>query len=99
MLPSARDPDAQRYPSAQGHKKPYEVNEIDLLGGGDILLLYTDGFSEHAEGSYFPDEPERVLAAHKDDTAEEICVRLRESMIARALQQDDASVVVVKYTP
>ena len=99
MLPSARDPDAQRYPSAQGHKKPYEVNEIDLLGGGDILLLYTDGFSEHAEGSYFPGEPERVLAAHKDDTAEEICVRLRESMIAIAPPQDDASVVVVKYTP
>jgi hypothetical protein len=40
-----------------------------------------------------------VLAAHKDDTAEEICLRLRESMIARAPQQDDASVVVVKYTP
>jgi serine phosphatase RsbU (regulator of sigma subunit) len=99
MLPSAKDPDAQRHPSAQGHKKLYEVNEIDLLGGGDILLLYTDGFSEHAEGSYFPDEPERVLAAHKDDTAEEICLRLRESMIARAPQQDDASVVVVKYTP
>ena len=99
MLPSAKDPDAQRHPSAQGHTKLYEVNEIDLLGGGDILLLYTDGFSEHAEGSYFPDEPERVLAVHKDDTAEEICLRLRESMIARAPQQDDASVVVVKYTP
>ena len=99
MLPSVKDPDAQRHPSAQGHKKLYEVNEIDLLGGGDILLLYTDGCSEHAEGSYFPDEPERVLAAHKDDTAEEICRRLRESMIARAPQQDDASVVVVKYTP
>lgn len=99
MLPSASDPDAQRHPSAHGHKKLYEVNEIDLLGGGDILLLYTDGFSEHADGSFFPDEPERVLAAHKDDTAEEICLRLRESMIARAPQQDDASVVVVKYTP
>ena len=99
MLPSAKDPDAQRHPSAHGRKKLYEVNEIDLLGGGDILLLYTDGFSEHAEGSYFPDEPERVLAAHKDDTAEEICLRLRESMLTRAPQQDDASVVVVKYTP
>lgn len=99
MLPSAEDPDAQRHPSTQGHKALFEVNEIDLLGKGDILLLYTDGFSEHAEGSYFPDEPERVLATHKDESAEEICLRLRESMIARAPQQDDASVVVVKYGP
>jgi serine phosphatase RsbU (regulator of sigma subunit) len=99
MLPSATDPDAHRHPSAQGQKKKYEVNEIDLLGAGDILLLYTDGFSEHADGHYFPDEPERVLAAHKDDTAEVICNQLRESMSAKAPLRDDASVVVVKYTP
>jgi len=43
--------------------------------------------------------PERVLAAHSDDTAEGICVRLRESMVAEAPLQDDASVVVVKYAP
>ena len=66
---------------------------------GSFSGYFPDGFGEHAGGSYFPDEPQRVLAAHKDDTAEEICVRLRESMIARAPLQDDASVVVVKYTP
>jgi serine phosphatase RsbU (regulator of sigma subunit) len=99
MLPSRTDPDSQRHPSAPGYKKLYTVNEIDLLGRGDVLLLYTDGFSEHAEGSYFPRVPEGLLATHEDDTAEEICGRLRESMLASAPLRDDASVVVVKYTP
>jgi len=99
MLPSGGDPDERRHPSMHGRKKLYEVNEIDLLSGGDILLLYTDGLSEHGGKNYFPDELQRLLAAHKDRTAKEICERMRESLLERAPQQDDVSVVVVKYLP
>ena len=97
MLPSGGDPDARRHPSALARKGHYEVNEIDLLARGDILLLYTDGLSEHAGGAYFPEEVERLLATHKDRSAAEICDRLRESLLAAAPPQDDVSVVVVKY--
>ena len=38
-----------------GFKDGYEVNEWALLGLGDILLLYADGVSEHAEDRYFPE--------------------------------------------
>jgi len=99
MLPSGKDRDERRHPSLHGRKELGQVNQIDLLARGDILLLYTDGFSEHGGGSYFPGEPERLLAAHKDETAEEICGRLRASLLETAPQQDDISVVVVKYAP
>ena len=98
MLPSGGF-DERRHPSLHGRKKLYEVNEIDLLAGGDILLLYTDGLGEHGNGKYFPGELQRLLAAHKDLPASEICERLRESLLDAAPQQDDVSVVVVKYTP
>jgi len=99
MLPSGKDRDKRRHPSLHGRKKQYEVNEIDLLNAGDILLLYTDGFSEHADGGYFPDEAQRLLAAHRAEPAEMICERLRQGILERAPQQDDISVVVIKYVP
>jgi serine phosphatase RsbU (regulator of sigma subunit) len=99
MLPSCGDPDERRHPSLHGRKKLYAVNEIDLLARGDILLLYTDGLSDHGDGRYFPEELQRLLAADKDRTATEICERIGESLPAYAPQQDDVSVVVVKYMP
>lgn len=97
MLPSGGDPDQGQQPSVVGRKKLYEVNEIELLARGDILLLHTDGFSEHADGSFFPDEVQRVLGEYRGRTAEEICERLKESLLAAAPPRDDVSVVVVKY--
>ena len=76
-----------------------EVNEIDLLARGDILLLYSDGLSEHRGGAYFPDEVQGLLSAHKDLTAEGICGRLRESLLEGPPREDDVTVVVVKYLP
>lgn len=99
MLPSGGDPDQRLHPSAYGRKKRYEVNEIDLLADGDILLLHTDGFSDHGAGEWFPDIPRRVLAEHKAEPAAGICERLRESMLGHAPAQDDITLVVIKYTP
>ena len=99
MLPTSEDLDDLRHPSLVGYKKRYEVNEINLLSSGDILVLYTDGLAEHGDGKFFPSEVESLLAAHRDETAEQICGHLRERLLDFAPQQDDISVVVIKYTP
>lgn len=98
MFPSGGDLDARQYPTLHGRKRLYEVNEIDLLARGDILLLYTDGLTEHGGEGYFPGEVERLIAVHKEETAEEICERLRESLLG-APRADDVTAVVIKYVP
>ena len=95
MFPSAGDLDERRYPSLYGYKKRYTVNEINLLGPGDILLLYTDGLSEHASGDFFPHQVERCLRDARDETAESICSRLREELLAWGPARDDISFIVI----
>ena len=99
LLPTSDDLDDLRHPSLHGYKKRYEVNEINLLSSGDILVLFTDGLSEHGDGEFFPGEVESLLAAHKDETSEQICGHLRDRLLDFAPQEDDISVVVIKYTP
>ena len=52
IMPSEDDVDISKNLGPLGYKPSYTVNEVNLLGIGDILVLYTDGLSEHAdEGS------------------------------------------------
>jgi serine phosphatase RsbU (regulator of sigma subunit) len=95
LLPSGSEQDGAN-PKLERYKKRYEVNEINLLNVGDILLLYTDGLSEHAEMTYFPGSVERLLAEVGDASASEICRRLREDILAAAPPKDDISVVVIR---
>ena len=48
-------------PGPLGYKRPYEVSEVDLLEAGDLLLLYTDGFTEHGGDRYLAERAEGVL--------------------------------------
>ncbi|HXV75978.1 MAG TPA: PP2C family protein-serine/threonine phosphatase [Candidatus Polarisedimenticolaceae bacterium] len=98
MFPSRADPDASNHPNLIGYKERYEVNEINLLAKGDILLLSTDGFAEHADGSFFPEKVRQLLAASDGSSASQICDRLRQAIIAAGEQTDDLSVVVIKKT-
>lgn len=98
MFPSSADPDDRVHPRLYAYKKRYEVNEINLLAQSDILLLHTDGLAEHDEGRYFPRRVERLLADAGEATAEEICGRLREDLLAAARPADDVSVVVIRKT-
>ena len=99
MFPSASAAvDDQVGPGSLGYKQPYTVNEIDLLAEGDILLLYTDGLSEHAGGKCFPAAFERRLKKVADLPAREICEVLTQEILAQAPAEDDISFVIVKRT-
>jgi len=98
MLPTSDDRGERVEPGLDRYKKRYEVNEINLLNVGDVLLLHTDGLTEHDDGRYFPDRLERLLVACRDDNSEEVCRRLREDLLACAEPQDDISAVVIRKT-
>ena len=96
VLPSASDLDTPRDGGLSDYKKRYTVNEINLLGTGDILVLHTDGLSDHGDGEYFPGELERCLREAKDLTAREIADRIEESLATWGAPKDDVSFVVIK---
>jgi serine phosphatase RsbU (regulator of sigma subunit) len=96
LQPSVADPDRRRDASIHVYPRRYEVNEINLLATGDVLLLHTDGLSEHADGTFFPHRVEALLADARDASAGEICERLRAALLAAAPPADDITVVVLK---
>lgn len=99
-LPSKEDIDSNRNVSRLGYKKKYLVRQIDLKVKGDILLLYSDGLSEHnsddMETLYFPHRLENTLRRIKNGTAKEIYFNLKEDLLNFASLEDDMSFVVIK---
>ncbi len=87
--------------SILGTKKPYRVNQMSIMGRGDVLVLMTDGFEEHmmTRGGY-EKHMERVLKKNKDGTAQEI----GDAIFYDALnnhdwrQKDDMTLVIIKKT-
>ena len=78
------------------HIKHYTVNELNLMGQGDVLLLYTDGlldpFSTYSQGQL-----ERAVSRARNGTAKEICQAILEDRKAAAELTDDLSLAVIKY--
>jgi sigma-B regulation protein RsbU (phosphoserine phosphatase) len=98
-LPSGDDVDSSLLFSHLGYKKKYSINKISLMGNGDILLLFTDGFSEHADDegiNYFPDRVEEILKRIKNDSASDIYFQLKENLLTFAKSADDITFVVIK---
>ena len=79
-------------------KERYEMNEWTLMGAGDILLLHTDGFSDHRNGdvNYVPARLEQTLRAVKHLSAREIYDAIITDLVAFADPSDDVSLVVIK---
>jgi len=98
MLPSGADPDGREERASTPYKKRYEINEINLLAVGDILLLHTDGLSEHDDGRFFPGRVESLLGEMPDSSSQEICTAIRRDLLERAKPVDDISVVVIRKT-
>jgi serine phosphatase RsbU (regulator of sigma subunit) len=85
-----------------GVKERYTVNEINLMGRGDILILYTDGLSDHrnAKGQkYFPGRLEEKLKGCKHLPARAIFTQVKEDLLAfNNRPADDVTVVIIKKT-
>jgi hypothetical protein len=98
IFPSDYHVDHERFGKAAITKKRYSVNEINLLGVGDIMLLYTDALSEHERnGQLFKDTHlEQVLRESKNGTAREIYSALVRQMRAFAPLDDDLTIAVIK---
>ena len=65
MLPSFDVIDRNTTTSVLGFKDHYEMNKWLLMGEGDILLLHTDGLTEHVSGgeAYVPAASSRPSAS------------------------------------
>ena len=98
ILPSKYHVDIESFDPVALTKERYAVNEINLLGDGDIMLLYTDGLLEHHNGTALFAETrlEQVLRQAKGGTAREIYESLRSAMDDFAPPSDDATIAVIK---
>jgi serine phosphatase RsbU (regulator of sigma subunit) len=86
--------------SVLGFKDEYELNEWELMGSGDILLLFTDGLLEHSRNDfhYFPHRLEQQVREVKHQSAREIFLAIKEDMMVFNAPSDDISLVVIKRT-
>lgn len=100
LMPSKKDIDVTLNKSILGYKKEYTTNRIDLMGNGDILLLYTDGLLEltNSKGEmFFLDRLKNVLRENKFLPSEGICSSIREEIFNFSQDiQDDITYVVIK---
>ena len=96
IQPSLNVIDHSTNESPFGFKEQYQVNEWSPLGAGDILLLYTDGLSEHADDRYFSGGVERLVREHKGHSAREIYEAIMADALGFDAPSDDMTLVVVK---
>ena len=96
LQPSEDQADAKHYERALGYKKRYTVNELNLMGRGDVLLLYTDGLIDPFS-QYTQKQLERDVSRAKEKDAKEICDTILKERLETAKQADDLSLVVIKY--
>ncbi len=97
-MPSTTDPDLSREPSVLGTKDRYRINEIKLMGPGDILVLYTDGLKEHENNGedYFPDRLEAKIRETKKNSARAILEEVNRDVLAFGPPADDVSCILIK---
>ncbi len=96
LQPTEDHADASHYERTLGYKKRYKVNELNLMGRGDVLLLYTDGLID----SFSPFEKarlERAVSHVKEGSAKDICEGILEARRTAVPQTDDLTLVVIKH--
>jgi serine phosphatase RsbU (regulator of sigma subunit) len=101
MFPSEDDIDSSKSFGPLRTKPRYKVNEVNLMGDGDILLLHTDGLTEHESGdgeAFFPTLLEKILHANKERSAKGIHDAILDRARSFAPLKDDLTLVVIKKT-
>ena len=98
LLPSFNVIDRNTTSSVLGFKERYEMNEWTLMGHGDVLLLHTDGLTDHRgpAGDYFPGRLEQTLRATKHLGSRQIFEAIKKDLVSFAEPADDVSIVVIK---
>ena len=96
LQPSEGHADAERYQRALGYKKRYTANYLNLMGHGDVLLLYSDGLLDPLS-PFSQEQLERAVSHSKDGSAKDICETIIGERKAAADLTDDLSLVVIKY--
>jgi serine phosphatase RsbU (regulator of sigma subunit) len=87
--------DAGHFDQTLGYKKHYTINELNLMGQGDILLLYTDGLID-SFSAFTRNHLERIVSHAMHGSAQEICGAIMGKIHDYAELSDDLSLVVVK---
>ncbi|MBN2241629.1 MAG: serine/threonine-protein phosphatase [Acidobacteria bacterium] len=95
LQPGEDHADARHYERALGYKKRYTVNDLNLMGRGDILFLFTDGLTDSFSG-FTKDQFERAVSSARDGSAREICSTVLDARNKMEEQKDDISLVVIK---
>jgi serine phosphatase RsbU (regulator of sigma subunit) len=101
LFPSEDDVDAAKILRPIAYKPRYTVNDVNLLGDGDILILHTDGLDEHDRDdgrAFVPEGLEAVVRECKHRSAREIYEVVRERSLSFAPLADDMTVVIIKKT-
>jgi serine phosphatase RsbU (regulator of sigma subunit) len=102
ILPSEKDVDANLNTSVLGYKQEYKVNEIELMGNGDIMFLFTDGLTElenDQNKTFFTTKLQDLLKEKKFLTSKEICASIKDAIYDfDPNPPDDITYVVIKKT-
>ncbi len=81
-----------------GYKKKYEVNEINLMGRGDIMVIYSDGLADYRNdaGAHFWPNLEKILQSAKHFSSREIGDEIKRAVSSFGKPSDDVTYVVIK---
>ena len=98
-FPSEAHVDVHQLESSYGYKPKYSINTINIMGTGDIMLLFTDGFQDQEEGAFnfISEGLENCLREVKQSSAKEIVKFIIKNFFSRVPEpDDDVTIVVVK---
>lgn len=97
-LPSKIDPDKSRENAPLSFKDNYQVHELKLMSPGDILVLITDGLTEHSQNGtdYVKSRFQDKLKECKHQSAQDIYNIIKADLLAFGEQGDDISMVFIK---
>jgi len=96
LQPSEEQEDRRRYQRALGYKTRYTLNDLNLMGRGDVLLLYTDGLLDPVS-HYTQARLEHAISNAREGSASDICRAIVDDRRIDAEVTDDLTVVVIKY--
>ena len=98
-LPSEVDLDLKKNKTLYGYKPKYSINQINIMGQGDILILFTDGLTDenYGEKNYVTERLEDTLRKVKHGSAKEIFNHIKEDFFSYIEKQsDDVTFIVIK---